>query len=534
MTDEEKVYSNEYADIVARTGDLPSLTDEDVFAEYVDGRYAILHIPRSLLAAEGIFTQGYEPYVLSLASDYRADAGIDRVLAQSTLGVDGSGVLIGVVDTGINYTAPEFIYPNGTTRIAACWDQSDRSGTPPAGRVYGSEISRGEINAALETEVPLALDDPTGHGTRLASAALGCAPSAELLVVKLKRAKPYIMEENLFEETLAFQTNDLMTGIDYIVTKAQQLGRPVSVVIGLGTSQGAHIGLSIVERYINSVSSRTGVSIAAAIGNEGLSQHHYYAKPEKERHTIEIAVENSTGFTLWLWNDYLCRTSVGATTPLSEVIQPVQPVNMAFSRFMPALGSGEVSILYHFPVNEKQLTAVTVKNPVNGIWRLDLVFSRTNICGVDCWLPTDRLLNGRVVFVGPSTATTATVPSTAQLVMTVGGYNGNTGGIYEFSGRGPNAQGLLKPEFTAPSVDVLGASGTSMGAAVTAGAAALLLQWGIVNGNDIRMKTEIIKAYLIAGTQQPVRNLEAGSEDFPNDLWGYGRINLYNTFGRIF
>lgn len=533
MTAEEKVYSNDYAEIVALTGDLPPFGEDEAFAEYV-GNYAIMHIPRALLASLNIYTQGYEPYVLSLCRDYLADAGIDRVLAQASLNVSGSGVLVGVVDTGINYTYPNFIYPNGTTRIAACWDQTDRTGTPPEGRVYGSVITREEINSALEEQRPLNLDDPSGHGTRLAAAALGAAPDAELVVVKLKQAKPYIMEENLFEDALAFQSNDLMTGLDFVVSTAQKLGRPVSVIIGLGTSQGAHGGLSFLERYIEALAQQTGVCITAAAGNEGLSRHHYYAKPVLERHTIEIAADGSEGFTLWLWNDYLCRTSVGVVTPLSEVIQPVQPVNMALSRFSPVLGSGEVSILYHFPVNEKQLTVVGIKKPVNGIWRLELTFSRTSVCSLDCWLPTDRLLNGNVTFASPSTATTVTVPAAAAQIITVGGYNGNTGGVYEFTGRGPNSSGIMRPDLTAPAVDVEGASGTSMAAAVTAGAAALLLQWGIVNKNDMRMKTEIIKAYLIAGTEQPVRNLESDGEGFPNDLWGYGRLNLYNTFLRIF
>ncbi|MBQ9519673.1 MAG: S8 family peptidase, partial [Firmicutes bacterium] len=428
----------------------------------------------------------------------------------------------------------EFIYPTGETRIAACWDQEDRTGTPPEGRAYGSEISRTEINRALESNTPLALNDPTGHGTRLALTALAAAPNAELAIVKLKKAKPYLTEENKLEDSAAYQSGDLMTGLDFIFKKARELGRPVSVIIGMGTSQGAHNGLSLLERYIDTLAGRTGICISAAAGNEGLARHHYGARPVEDRDTIEIAAENSSGFTIWLWNDYLCRTSVGITTPLNEIVRPLQPVNMGYSKFDPPLGSGSISVLYHFPVAEKQLSVITVGRPVNGIWRLNLSFSRTGICAVDAWLPTNRLLSGNVTFVTPATAETLTVPATAPRLMTIGGYNGNTGGVYEFTGRGPNSQGILKPDFTAPAVDVSGSSGTSLGAAVTAGAAALLMQWGIVDGNDPRMRTEIIKAYLIAGTEQPTQNLESGGEAFPNNLWGYGRINLYNTFRRIF
>ena len=189
MTDEEKIYSDEYADIVALTGDLPNYENPDIYTQFIGGDYAVAHIPRSLLDSLGLYPQGFEPFVLSPAQDYLSDAGISQVLSQNTLGVDGSGVLIGIADTGINYAAPEFIYPDGETRIAACWDQEDRTGTPPDGRIYGSEITREEINAALENDLPLSLDDPTGHGTRLAQTAISAAPNAELVIVKLKKAK---------------------------------------------------------------------------------------------------------------------------------------------------------------------------------------------------------------------------------------------------------------------------------------------------------------------------------------------------------
>ena len=145
-----------------------------------------------------------------------------------------------------------------------------------------------------------------------------------------------------------------------------------------------------------------------------------------------------------------------------------------------------------------------------------------------------QFLNGSVTFVNPSTASTAVVPSTSPIAISVGGYNTSTGGIYENTGRGPNARGVLKPEFTAPAVDILGGGGTSAAAAITAGAAALLLQWGIVLGNNPSIKTEIIKTYLISGAEQPVPNFETDAEGFPNNLWGYGKINLYNTFRQIF
>lgn len=535
MTDEEKIYSDEYADVVSLTGDLADnvFGAEDVFVRSIGGRFSIVHVPRTLLAQTGISTRSFEPFVMGLCQSWISDSGIDRVLEQSTLDIDGTGVLIGIIDTGADYLADELLYPDGTTKIAACWDQENRTGPPPRGRIYGTEFTSGDINAAIQSGTPLSFSDRTGHGTRLAKIAVTAAPQAELIIVKLKQAKPYIMRENFFGDSPAFESSDLMEGLDYAAEKAAELGRPLSAMIAVGTTQGAHNGLSLLEQYINGLSLRTGICITAATGNEGLARRHFFTRADEQTHMVEISVENSPGFTLWLWNDYLCRMSVGVVSPIGETIAPIQPVSLSESRFSLPLGSGNVNIQYRLPIGEKQLSVVTLQAPVNGIWRIELSFSRTNLCGVDAWLPFDRLLSGNIAFLDPSTASTAVVPSTAPLVLTAGGYNSNTGGIYENTGRGPNTRGVIKPDITAPAVDVFGTDGTSNAAAVTAGAAALLLQWGIVRGNNPGLTTDVIKTYLTAGAEQPTAGLEAGREGFPNNIWGYGKLNLYNTFRQI-
>ncbi len=536
MTDEEKIYSDEYADIVAIAGDLPEslLFSEDALVRYFGSRFSAVYVKRSLLAQFGISVKCFEPFVLGLSESWLTDTGITQVLNSGTLQADGTGVLIGIIDTGINYADEALIYPDGTSKIAACWDQENRSGTPPEGQLYGTEILRGDINAALESGELLPVAENSGHGTRLARTALGAAPGAELIVVKLKRAKKYIMEENLFEDADAFESGDVMAGLEYIVNKRAEIGRPVSVVIGLGTTQGAHNGLSILEQYISELSLYAGVCITVAAGNEGLTQHHCFTRADEVSRTIELSVENSEGFTMWLWNDYLCRLSVGVISPIGETVQPVQPVNLSSNNFSLPLGSGNIGIQYRLPIGEKQLSVITLQAPINGIWRINLNFGRTGLCGADAWLPLARLLKGNVVFTAPSTASTVTVPSTAPLVIAVGGYNDKTGGIYENTGRGPNTRSTVRPDIVAPAVDIYGGTGTSSAAAITAGAAALLLQWGIVQGNNPSVMTDIIKTYLIAGANRPVSNIETGAEGFPNNIWGHGKLDLYNTFRQIF
>ena len=171
---------------------------------------------------------------------------------------------------------------------------------------------------------------------------------------------------------------------------------------------------------------------------------------------------------------------------------------------------------------------------MNGTWRINMNFARTGLCNVDAWLPMNQFINGSVTFLSPSTASTVTVPGTAPLLICSGGYNTATGGIYENTGRGPNTRNVIRPDLAAPAVDILGSTGTSNAAAITAGAAALLLQWGIVQGNNQGLNTDQIRTYLTAGAEQPVSNLETGLEGYPNSIWGYGKLNLYNTFRQIF
>ncbi|MBQ9605289.1 MAG: hypothetical protein IJR45_07740, partial [Firmicutes bacterium] len=196
MTNEDKIYSNDYADIVGLTGDLNSsiVESEGIYIHYI-GKYSFIYVPRSTLMQNSVSSRGFEPFVMGLCQSWLTDTGIERVLEQSTLGVDGTGVLLGIIDTGINYTDAEFLYPNGDTKIAAVWDQENRDGEPPAGYIYGTEFERAAINAAMENGEQLSFLDRNGHGTRLAKTALSASPRSELIAVKLKQAKPYLMSD---------------------------------------------------------------------------------------------------------------------------------------------------------------------------------------------------------------------------------------------------------------------------------------------------------------------------------------------------
>lgn len=153
----------------------------------------------------------------------------------------GNGVLIGIVDSGIDYSLPDFRYPDDTTRILALWDQSI-PGNPPQGYAIGTEYTREEINAALtaesreERERLVPSRDVSGHGTAVAGIAAGSgenrgvAPGSELIIVKMG-----VPQADGFP-----RTTELMQGVDYIVKKALEYRMPVAINLSFGNTYGSH------------------------------------------------------------------------------------------------------------------------------------------------------------------------------------------------------------------------------------------------------------------------------------------------------
>ena len=161
--------------------------------------------------------------------------------------LSGRGILIGIVDSGIDYENPDFRNEDGTTRVVSLWDQSI-TGRPPSGYATGSEYTQEEINAALAEPDRTARSrivpsrDTSGHGTAVAGIAAGngrgsegriyrgAAPEAELLIVKMGTPRPDGFP----------RTTELMLGVDYVIRKALGLRRPVAVNISFGNKYGSH------------------------------------------------------------------------------------------------------------------------------------------------------------------------------------------------------------------------------------------------------------------------------------------------------
>lgn len=526
-------------------------------------------------------------------------SGILTLQNQPALSLRGQGVLIGFIDTGIAYELACFRNPDQTTRIAAIWDQTAVGGNPPEGFLYGVEYEREQLNQALATETPLEVvpqRDENGHGTLLASIAcgsedpindfVGAAPECELLVVKCKPAKQYLKEFYYIpENTLVYQENDIMAAVAYLDAKARSLGKPLVICLGLGTNNGSHSGSSVLSVYLSEVGGTWGRCVVIASGNEANARHHFLGQSlgsridggflalggtitggtiaggtisgetslggtlsggagsaipsvgAEEMVAVEIDVEQSMeGFYLELWANAPELFAVSVRAPGGAVF-PGAGRSFGHQQYTFIFEGTTVEIDYRTVGRTRgdQLVFVRFDNVSRGIWTL-LVYPQATITGqFHVWLPMTGMLKQDVFFLESNPENTLTTPSSATTSITVGGYQTGNGALYLESGRGYTTTGIVKPDFTAPAVEVQGVNlrgnpttgtGTSVAAAITSGACAQLFEWGVVRGNNVFLNSVEIGNRLILGSQRDI------GRTYPNTQWGYGKLDVARTLAR--
>ena len=549
--DEEE---NEWELILKYSGSLELVRELAVYVTELTGGYAIIQIKESRieeLAAlpEVEFIEKPKNLYFQVENGRRVSC-IDAVQAASSFfsaGQDigkesGKGVLIGIVDSGIDYENPDFRNADGTTRIAALWDQTVETGLPPAGYNVGTEFTSQQINAALQTAgreerfrlVPSR--DISGHGTAVAGIAAGngrgsqgrryrgVAPEAELLIVKMGIPGEYGFP----------RTTQLMRGVDYIIRKAEELKKPVAVNISFGNTYGSHDGTSLVERYLNTVSERWKNVICVGSGNEGTTAGHASGELESRMTTeVQLAVqEREVSLNLQIWKSYVDEVAIMLIDPSGNASGRIDE-RTGIQRI--TVGETELLIYYGEPKpysvrQEIYITFLPESNFITpGVWTIRLVPGKIVDKSWQMWLPAQSALNVGTAFLKPDSATTLTIPSTASLVITVAAYDALTFSYADFSGRGPaqmyEGGGVPKPDLAAPGVRVTAPAtgggyaeftGTSFATPFVTGSAALLMEWGIVKGQDLYLYGEKVKAYLRRGAREL-----PGYGRWPNGEMGY-------------
>ena len=561
MTDREKIVSNDYYDLITDfvlpggvSGNL-----RDAVYQPVSGEIGISYVNRNDIPPMSVsnFTYPIIPSLyglMQIAESFDPTPLIHSGITQiqgSALALTGRGVVIGFLDTGIRYEEEVFRNEDGSTRILGIWDQTIQTGQPPAGILYGTEYQREQINEALQSENPRQIVpsyDEIGHGTALASVAagsslrnglgfLGAAPQADIVMVKLRQAKQHLREFYLVDESVpAYAESDVMVALKYLESYAVSLNRPLIICMGIGTSMGDHEGHSTLATYLNQIATRRSRVVIVCGGNEGNSAHHYVGTSiEGLRETVdnvEIRVDGTQiGFTAELWGSVPARHSIAIRSPGGEVTPTVDFREQESRRFtfiyerttievdhiLVEQGSGEELIFFRFIA------------PTPGIWTIQVTISESNgESSFHIWLPLTQFLQSNTYFLRPSPYITLTEPANIREVISVTTYNDVNGSFWAESGRGFTRLNRIKPDICAPGVNistVLGKrTGSSMAAALTAGAAALFMEWAVVRGNQTRVESRELKNYLIRGADR------SPEIDYPSREWGYGRLNLAGTF----
>ena len=462
------------------------------------------------------------------------------------LRLTGRGVLIGIVDSGVDYRHPAFLTADGKSRILRLWDQSI-PGNPPEGYVTGTEYTNVEINEALSLSVQegrrlVPSEDVSGHGTAVLGVAAGSdfsrgavnrgvAYESDLLVVKMG-----IPRQDSFP-----RTTELMQGVDYLVRQAIRLGRSIAINLSFGNNYGSHRGDSLLETYLDNVSGMGKNVICVGMGNNGNDALHTGGMLSPgEIQEIELGVGAfEPTLNVQLWKNYEDEMEIYLEHPAGERVGPLFET-LGAQRWQ--AGNTELLIYYGKPAPYHVTQEIYVdflpqdeKTPYvdSGVWKIILAARNIKNGEYFLWLPGGKTLNPGTAFYLPRPQGTLTIPATARRVISVGAYDARQNTYADFSGRGCRALPYPKPDLAAPGVDIYAPrpgggyaafTGTSFSTPFVTGAAALLMEWGITRRNDPYLYGEKLKAYLRRGAKAL-----PGSEKLPNDLIGWGRLCLESS-----
>lgn len=549
---------NTWEVIVRYSGDIEFLRQYGANIVYLEGYYAILNVPDSLARRlsefrQIIYVEMPKSLYLSVMSGVNASC-ISPVISPNFQGgsLTGKNVICAVIDSGIDIFNNAFRNNDGTTRIIELWDQNI-SGNPPAGYNLGTVYNKEELDEILNNNMSgsfvvgnvLPGRDITGHGTHVAGIMagnfaadknnnVGIATQSPLIVVKMNTAT-----NNGFP-----RTTEMMQAIDYVYKAAVRYGMPVSINISFGNSYGSHDGTSLLETYIDNISDLWKMSICIGTGNEGAAAgHSMEIFKENESKQIACSVGNyERSINIQIWKTYEDEFEFILVAPGG--INQLKIDNVPGSR-RSRLGNNTILIYYGEPSPYSRFQEIYIeiipypqeeRYITSGRWIVFATAVKVVSGQIDMWLPDMAVLNEDTRFDNPEPDTTLTIPSTCQYAISVGGYNALSNSYADFSGRGfTRFTNQIKPDIVAPAVNISSAavgggmtvkSGTSMACPFVSGSAALLMEWGIVKGNDVYLYGQKLKAYLIRGAKQ------LPGEAAVSKKTGFGRLCLRDSIPR--
>ncbi len=453
----------------------------------------------------------------------------------------GNGVLVSILDTGIQYQHKDFRNADGSSRILCIWDQTIQ-GSPPKGFYQGSLYTKKDIDRALITNTPLPTKDDVGHGTMVAGVSVGngnesngkfkgVAPNAQIMAVKLG--------------TTSYQsfamTTEFMRAIKFSFDVAKELDMPLVLNISYGTNNGEHTGDSLFEEYINEMSTSYTSTFVVASGNEGDAGHHYGSVVmDKETEKIDFTIAGGLKSLYFsIWKSFVDDFSVEL---ISNDLETTGKISMSNSIEKFYFKNCTVNVLYNTPTPYRLSQEIYFKIDFNqyttsiDTWQLNIYGEKIVYGTFNVWLPTTEEVSKATAFLNPTSSTTLTIPATVRNVISVSGYDTTTNKINSFSGKGFNANDLVKPDISAPGNDIITTnrllgydvvSGTSFSAPFVTGSAAILMEYGIINGNEVFLFGQKLKAYLQKYAKRDENMV------YPNRDFGFGKLCLKDTLDAL-
>lgn len=498
-----------------------------------------------------------EIYTLTEISPVEASNAL-KFINNENLRLNGSGTLIGLIDTGIDYLNNEFLREDGSSRIFRLWDQTLPNGKPIYGLRYGVEYTNDNINEAIKLNnnkgnpysiVPSR--DEIGHGTMMASILgatgknpdiLGMAPNCDFVVVKLQQAdKEKLAESYIDSKVPMYGSLNIILALRYFTSLASEFDKPISIYIPLGSNLGGHQGNNILESVINRYTGFSKLVIVTNTGNQGNTDTHTEGKLTKEVRLSDIPLrvgrlQKKLPIQIWVRQGIIADLAI--ISPSGELINKLNPKTASNRVIKFFYEETEMNINYIYPEKDTgdALINIRASNLKEGVWIFRLSSNDVMDSEYFAWIPQRELIDENTKFLRSSTNTTMTIPSTANRVIATSYYNQTTRGIVSDSGRGYPVSDIIKPDVTAGGINAVvtttgggtrNISGGSVAGAVVAGGCALILQWAVILGNDLEINYKKIRSYIISGTDKRPGDI------YPNSQWGFGIFNLDGIFNVI-
>lgn len=553
----EKVIDEDYYDLIIDNVLVPNY-DTGNNITYLNERHSLLHVLSGQVNICDLGTNPYHrfPSIFTLTSAISlGKSGVTQIQRNTSLALFGTGVIIGLVDTGIDYQHPAFRHNDGSTRILSIWDQTLQTGAIPEDFNFGSEYNRELINLALLSANPLSVvpsEDTIGHGTAIASIIAGkpapdqsfsgVVPEAEFVVVKLKQAKANLRRLSFVPESaICYQESDIILGARYLLSVARKLNRPLAMCIALGTSQGGHDEHGTTTGYLDFLTHRPQICISTSAGNEGNSGRHYYASinipPYETSFELRVGSEDKL-FAMEIWPYAPNRLSIEVASPSGESTPIVYPGLNSCERFNFVFNQGTLwinNINFEEETGE-QLILLRFENPIAGVWSFKLYNLEDEPFSFHSWLPSGNLISRETYFLESNPNTTITSPGNAIRILTVTAYNQFNDSIWIDSGRGYTRTNQVKPDIAAPGYELPCAypgnlyatiTGTGAACAHASGVVAMILEWAVVRGNYTSITGTDINRLITRGAYRDP------NETYPNNIWGYGQLDINGVFERF-